>query len=98
MPVFLLFYVLVLGTRRDIRFGEEVTPLLMVLTMMLAECYWVYILTPVDVTWHLQTSLNRLLAQLWPSAVFAYFLTTRTIEEVVAKRHGEASTQLSHAK
>jgi len=97
MPIFLLFYVLVLGTRRDIRVGEEVAPLLMVLAMMLAGYYWVYILTNVDLAWHLQTSLDRLLAQLWPSAAFAYFLTTRTIEEVVAKRHREASTQLSHA-
>ena len=58
---------------------------------MLAGYYWVYILTPVNLTWHLQTSLNRLLAQLWPSAVFAYFLTTRTIEEVVAKRQRVSS-------
>ena len=106
MPIFLLFYLLVLGTRRDITVREEVAPLLMVLAMMLAGYYWVYILgltqpgttTPVRLTWHLQTSLNRLLAQLWPSAVFAYFLTTRTIEEVVAKRQREASTQLSHAQ
>ena len=106
VPIFLLFYVLVLGTRRDIRVGEEVAPLLMVLAMMLAGYYWVYILgltqpgttTPVRLTWHLQTSLNRLLVQLWPSAVFAYFLTTRTIEEVVAKRQRGASTQLSHAQ
>ena len=111
MPIFLLFYVLVLGTRRDIRFGEEVAPLLMVLAMMLAGYYWVYILgltqpgttTAVHptwdlLTWHLQTSLDRLLVQLWPSAVFAYFLTTRTIEEVVAKRQREASTQLSRAQ
>src|SRR5882724_5366189 len=98
MPIFLLFYLLVLGTRRDITVREEVAPLLMVLAMMLAGYYWVYILTPVDLNWHLQTSLSRLLAQLWPSAVFAYFLTTRTIEEVVAKRQREASTQLSHAQ
>ena len=95
MPIFLFFYVLVLGTRRDIRVREEVAPLLMVFAMMLAGYYWVYILTNVDLTWHLQTSLDRLLAQLWPSAAFVYFLTTRTIEEVVAKRHREALTNYS---
>jgi hypothetical protein len=37
-------------------------------------------------------SLERLLLQLWPSAVFAYFLLVRTPPEA-----GDASERMSHA-
>jgi hypothetical protein len=34
----------------------------------------VYLGTPYEVTWHLRTSIDRLLVQCWPSALFATFL------------------------
>lgn len=41
-----------------------------VLVLMLAGYFFVYVMTPLDLNWHLMTSLNRLFLQLWPSAVF----------------------------
>jgi hypothetical protein len=35
----------------------------------------VYLITPYDIYWHLRFSLGRLLLQLWPSAVFLFFLS-----------------------
>ncbi len=35
----------------------------------------VYLVTPSDLAWHLQTSLPRLYGQLWPSALLLVFLT-----------------------
>jgi hypothetical protein len=34
----------------------------------------IYVTTPMPLAWHLQTSLDRLLFHLWPSALFAVFL------------------------
>jgi hypothetical protein len=34
----------------------------------------IYVITPKDLAWHLDTSLWRLLLQLWPSALFVYCL------------------------
>ncbi len=36
--------------------------------------FFVYVMTPLDLNWHLMTSLNRLFLQLWPSAVFLAFM------------------------
>jgi len=33
--------------------------------------YFVYVLTPMDLSWHLQTSLERLMLQLWPLLVLS---------------------------
>lgn len=43
--------------------------------LMLAGYYGVYLLTPQDLAWHLNTSLVRLLLQLWPLAVLGWCLT-----------------------
>jgi hypothetical protein len=45
-----------------------------VLALMLASYYLVYVTTPFDISWHVSTSIDRLLIQLWPSLVLAVFL------------------------
>jgi hypothetical protein len=39
--------------------------------VMLAGYYWVYVLSPYDLQWHLDTSWPRLIAQVWPTIVWA---------------------------
>jgi hypothetical protein len=48
--------------------------LAVVIALMLAGYYVVYLLTPQDLQWHLNTSLVRLLLQLWPLAILAWSL------------------------
>lgn len=47
-----------------------------VLVLMLAGYFFVYLTTPMNLEFHLRTSLSRLLLQLWPSAVFVFFMAT----------------------
>jgi hypothetical protein len=42
--------------------------------LMFVTYYIVYLTTPFDLAWHISTSFDRLLAQLWPSLVLAVFL------------------------
>jgi hypothetical protein len=42
----------------------------------------VYVITPYDLRWHLMWSADRLLMQLWPSALFLVFVTIRGPEPV----------------
>ena len=49
----------------------------MVLLGMALSYYLVYVLTPRPLWWHLQTSLSRLLVQLWPLALLAIMLALR---------------------
>ena len=44
------------------------------LALTLGGYFFIYLITPYDIYWHLRFSLNRLLLQLWPSAIFLYFL------------------------
>jgi hypothetical protein len=42
--------------------------------LMLVGYFFVYVTTPMNLVWHLNTSLSRLVAQLWPSVVFVLFM------------------------
>ena len=44
------------------------------LALTLGGYFFIYLITPYDIYWHLRFSLNRLLIQLWPSAIFLFFL------------------------
>ena len=47
------------------------------LSLTLAGYFAVYLITPYDIYWHLRFSLTRLFLQLWPSAIFLYFLIVK---------------------
>jgi hypothetical protein len=54
------------------RRGIRTSVLALVLT--LTGYFAVYLITPYDIYWHLRFSLTRLFLQLWPSAIFLFFL------------------------
>jgi hypothetical protein len=64
-------------SRRNARFAGTVA------VAMLAGYFGVYIVTSNDVAWQLQTSLTRLLVQLWPLGVIAVFVALRPPESFV---------------
>ncbi len=47
------------------------------LALTLGGYFAVYLITPYDIYWHLRFSLSRLFLQLWPAAVFLFFLRVR---------------------
>jgi hypothetical protein len=44
------------------------------LVLTLAGYFVIYLITPYEIYWHLSFSLDRLFLQLWPSAIFLFFL------------------------
>lgn len=48
-----------------------------ILAIVLVGYYWVYVLTPADLVWHLESSLSRLMIHLWPSVVLLAGLAAR---------------------
>lgn len=75
IPLLLLYYILMRVKRDSLVTAKTGVP---VLALMLAGYFCVYLVTPLELTFHLRTSLSRLLLQLWPSAVFAFFMATST--------------------
>src|SRR5579872_1136024 len=53
-----------------------------ILGLMLLAYDIAYLTTPYDLKWHLSTSVDRLLVQLWPTAVLVIFSQLRAPEEV----------------
>jgi hypothetical protein len=67
------------GPNREHRAG--LVSLVIMLGLMLAGYAVVFLTTPHDLPWHLG-ALDRLLLQLWPVGLFAFFLWVRTPEEL----------------
>ncbi len=61
--------------------------------LMFAGYFFVYVVTPENLEWQLGTALGRLFAQLWPCALFGFFLPLRKPEDYaivpVSKSHRE---------
>jgi hypothetical protein len=77
---------LLLGRHRD-RTNRTPCALLPagVIALMLAAYYGIYLTTPLELKAHLATSIDRLIVQLWPMAVFAIFMQLRTPAEVLSQ-------------
>ncbi len=70
----LIIYLALVGIRTEKKYRENLTFPVLILSFMIIGYFLVYLITPVDLYWHLITSSNRLFLQLWPSLLFIYFL------------------------
>lgn len=57
--------------------GVRAVALLLLIT--LAGFYTIYLITPLDLAWQLQTSADRLLLQLWPTILLLLFISSRRV-------------------
>jgi len=64
------------------RSGVAMRLTLAVVGLMFVTYYTVYLTTPFDLTWHVSTSFDRLLAQLWPPLVLAVFRAGHPVNPV----------------
>ncbi len=47
----------------------------LVITLMSVSYFFVYVFTPHDVQWHIETSAGRLLFHLWPCFIYGFFIS-----------------------
>ncbi|MGE5276678.1 MAG: hypothetical protein ACM3SU_06770 [Acidobacteriota bacterium] len=84
----LAFYALLLGLDPEQPGHRSSRIALGAVGLLVAGYAFVYVTTPQDLAWHLRTSLQRVLLQIWPSAVFLFFLFLRTPEQALAAKAG----------
>jgi hypothetical protein len=83
---------LLLGSRGDRRRTPVGLPAAAaVFCLMLVGYLGVYLLTPYDLEWHMQTSFDRLLTQLWPMGILIFFLSRATPEELLETADGRGT-------
>ena len=82
----LIIYPFYAGIQLENNSKKAVITLLIILFLMCSGYFAIYVISPYNLGWHLETSLPRLLMQLWPSVIFIYFLMVNTPEEMVSKQ------------
>lgn len=71
-PVLMLAYFLLRGFPDNARPGKICN---MIFLLMLLGYFAVFVITPHDTKWHLNTACSRLYLQFWPGFVFSFFVT-----------------------
>lgn len=74
-------YAIASGIKLSRRYLTTVAVDFIMLTLMIIGYFFVYLLTPYDLKWHLGSSLERLFLQLWPTFLFVFFLIVRSGKE-----------------
>jgi hypothetical protein len=80
--VLLAVYLFLSGISVERKDKGNILCVLIFTLITLGSYFAVYLITPHDLDWHLMTSLNRLLLQLWPTIIFITFIAARTPEMV----------------
>jgi hypothetical protein len=74
----LAIHAVAVGFDTERSWGRAATTALATVALMMAGYVMVYLTSPHELQSHLDSSLTRLLAQIWPTALFGYFLVART--------------------
>jgi hypothetical protein len=93
IPLGLLpFYAMLLGLESSQLKRPALTISCIALLLMFLGYFFVFVSTPYDLAWHLDTSLDRLFLQLWPSTIFVFLMiVTSPAKLVLGKRAVEGA-------
>jgi hypothetical protein len=83
LPILLVLGLYALLVRAHATSKDAFAPLATVVTAA-AGYFFVYVGTPHQLEWHLRYSLDRVLMQLWPSALFGLFILLNTPDEAAS--------------
>jgi hypothetical protein len=77
----LILYLSLMGLKKGQETRVTAYTALITVSLMLTVYFFIHLVTPYDLAWHLEHSVDRLFLPLWPTAVFCFFLIMRTPEE-----------------
>jgi 4-amino-4-deoxy-L-arabinose transferase-like glycosyltransferase len=83
--IILPIYFFLLGKTKQNVNEESIKTSFLTVLFMLSGYFFIYLITPLDLSWHLRTSIWRLFLQLWPTIIFSFFLVVSTPEELFKK-------------
>ncbi|EKE02572.1 MAG: hypothetical protein ACD_20C00358G0009 [uncultured bacterium] len=81
-PILLLIYPFLMGTKISIETKSSILLAFVIMFLILTGYFFIYIITPYDLNWHIKTSINRLFVQLYPAFIFLYFMIVRSPEDI----------------
>jgi 4-amino-4-deoxy-L-arabinose transferase-like glycosyltransferase len=83
--IILPIYFFLLGKTKQNANEESIKTSFLIVLFMLSGCFFIFLITPLNLSWHLRTSIWRLFLQLWPTIIFSFFLVVSTPEELFKK-------------
>ena len=84
--IILPMYFFLFGKTKQHVNEESIKTSFLIVLFMLGGYFFIYLITPLDLAWHLKTSIWRLFLQLWPTIIFSFFLVVSTPEELFLKK------------
>jgi 4-amino-4-deoxy-L-arabinose transferase-like glycosyltransferase len=79
--IVLPIYFFVVGKAKQKLNKESIKTCCLSMLFMLGGYFFVYLITPLNLQWHIETSIWRLFLQLWPTMIFSFFMIVSTPEE-----------------
>jgi hypothetical protein len=73
LPIGLALYAIIVGRRPHCIPAKETSTIAIIILLQLVGYMAIYLITPYDLAWHLNTSLARLILQIFPTALFLLF-------------------------
>jgi hypothetical protein len=72
--LFVMLYPFYSGIQKDVIHKDSTILATSTILLLFAGYYFIYVVTPYDLKWHLASSLSRLLMQIWPSIILLVFV------------------------
>ncbi len=79
--VVLPIYFFLFGKAKLKENDEGIKTTLLSVFFMLGGYFFIYLITPLNLQWHIETSVWRLFLQIWPTILFSFFVVVSTPEE-----------------
>ena len=86
--IILPIYFFIFGKTKQNANAESLKTSVLIVLFMLCGYFFIYLITPLNLPWHLRTSIWRLFLHLWPTIIFSFFLVVSTPEELFKKGTG----------
>ena len=93
-PLVIFLYFRLVGPQPHSLGAQSVRLFTAFLFLMLLGYYFVYLISPYNLSMHMGSSFDRLLLQLWPSVLFVYFRVVRTPQEILAGRESRRNVRV----
>jgi hypothetical protein len=81
IPALLILYILLANVSLEQKEKSNILSTALIIALMTAGYFFIFIITPRDINWHLESTLHRLFIQLFPSFIFLFFMLARTPEQ-----------------
>ena len=96
--IVLPIYFLLFGKAKRKENEEGIKTSILIVLFMFGGYFFIYLITPLNLEWHVITSVWRLFLHLWPTIIFSFFVFVSTPEELFNEKRPMGASGCSAIK